>query len=65
MYIGYTTYQAVRTLSSAEQRDADRRAGELAKSLSSLWHSVTAPRVVRRRTRWSRRPQPGLRGAGL
>jgi hypothetical protein len=38
----YLIYQAERTMSTAEQRAADRCAGELAKSLASLWHSVTA-----------------------
>jgi hypothetical protein len=54
MQLTYMIYQAERTMSSAEQRAADRRAGELAKSLASLWHSVTALRARRRGIRRGR-----------
>jgi hypothetical protein len=41
----YLMYQAERTMSAAERRAADRQAGELARSLTRVWHSaVTALR---------------------
>jgi len=57
----YMSYQAQRTMSTAEQRAADRRAGELAKSLASLWHSVTALRVRRGILRGRHRSSPSSR----
>jgi hypothetical protein len=54
MNTGYLIYQAERTMSTAEQRSADRGAAELARSLGSLWRSAAAP------FRWARRTrQPG------
>ena len=37
MYPGYLIYQAERQLSDAEQREADRRRGELAKTLAEVF----------------------------
>jgi hypothetical protein len=49
MNTAYLTYQAERSMSTCEQRAADREAGELARSLAGLWRSVAAP------FRWARR----------
>lgn len=63
MNTAYLTYQAERTMSACEQRAADREAGELARSLANVWHSVAAPF---RWARWTRQPRrltqssPGL-----
>jgi hypothetical protein len=54
MNAGYLIYQAERTMSTAEQRAADRGAAELARSLGHLWRSAAAPFRRARRTR-----QPG------
>jgi hypothetical protein len=48
MNITYLVYQAERPMSTAEQREAYRAAGELARSLADMWRSVTAP------LRWAR-----------
>ena len=47
MNTSYVIYQAERTMSTAEQRAADHEAGELARSLARVWHSVGA--ALRRR----------------
>jgi hypothetical protein len=55
----YQIYQAERSMSPAEQRAADRRAGELAKELARAWHSVTAP------LRWARRTGVSAGGSAV
>lgn len=47
MNTSYLIYQAERTMSTAERREADHEAGELARSLARLWHPVAT--VLRRR----------------
>lgn len=47
MNTSYVIYQAERTMSAAEQREADHEAGELARSLARLWHPLAA--ALRRR----------------
>ena len=42
MNTSYLIYQAERPMSAAEQREADRETGELARSLARLWHPVAA-----------------------
>jgi hypothetical protein len=54
MNTGYQMYQAERTMSTAEQRAADRGAAELVRLLGGLWRSATAPF---RRARQPRQPQ--------
>jgi hypothetical protein len=49
MNTSYLIYHAERTKSGAEQREADRAAGELAASLSRLWRWLAAPRRASRR----------------
>lgn len=49
----YLIYQAERTMSTSERRAADRQAGELAKSLASLWHPAIALTARRRECRHS------------
>ena len=44
MYISYQLYQAGRDMSRREQLEADVRAGERAKSVARLWHSLVPPR---------------------
>jgi|HubBroStandDraft_2_1064218.scaffolds.fasta_scaffold125735_2 hypothetical protein len=56
MNTSYLIYQAERTKSAAEQREADRAAGEFAASLAGLWRRLAAPRRARRRG--SRAPAP-------
>jgi len=49
MNIAYMIYQAERTRTAAEQREADRCNGELAASLAGLWRSLATPlRLLRR-----------------
>lgn len=51
---GYVVYQAERTKSHAEQREADAQLGELAAAFAQLLHPLT--RTVRA---WRRQPGPG------
>jgi hypothetical protein len=44
MHFSYLLYQAGRDKSRREQLEADVRAGERAKSLARLWHSLLPPR---------------------
>jgi hypothetical protein len=44
MNFSYLLYQAERVKSPREQREADVRAGERAKSVARLWHSLLPPR---------------------
>ena len=44
MHFSYLLYQAERVKSPREQREADVRAGELAKSFAGLWHLLLPPR---------------------
>ena len=60
MNTGYLIYQAERTRSAAEQREADRSSAQLAASIGRMWRALTAP-VRSRRARGSR----GSRPAGL
>ena len=57
MNTGYLIYQAERTRSAAEQREADRSNAQLAASIGRIWQVLAAP-VRSRRTR-------GPRPAGL
>jgi hypothetical protein len=56
MNTGYLIYQAERTRSAAEQREADATHAELAASLTRLWHGLTAPLRSRRGGRRGARP---------
>ncbi len=47
MHTSYLIYQAERTRSTAEQREIDRRAGEVAASLARRWQSLAALRPRR------------------
>jgi len=42
MNISYLIYQAERTKTTSEQREIDRRTGELAASLARSWQSLAA-----------------------
>ena len=44
MHFSYLLYQAERVKSPREQREADVRAGERAKSFAGLWHLLLPPR---------------------
>lgn len=44
MYFSYLLYQAERVKSPREQREADVRAGERAKSFAELWHALLPAR---------------------
>jgi hypothetical protein len=44
MHFSYLLYQAGRVKSPREQLEADVRAGERAKRLAGLWHSLLPPR---------------------
>jgi len=44
MYFSYQLYQAGRVKSRREQLEADVRAGERAKSVARLWHSLLPAR---------------------
>ena len=44
MHFSYLLYQAERVKSPREQREADVRAGERAKSVARLWHVLLPPR---------------------
>ena len=61
MNTAYMIYQAERSRTAAEQREADRRNGELAASFARLWRSLAAP--LRSRRRAQRTDQQGLRAA--
>jgi len=44
MYFSYQLYEAGRVKSPREQREADARTGERAKSVALLWHSLLPAR---------------------
>lgn len=44
MHFSYLLYQAGRVKSPREQLEADARAGQRAKSVAQLWHSLLPPR---------------------
>lgn len=63
MNISYLIYQAERPRSSAEQREADVQAGELAASIARAGRAVKA--TVTRRARADRRQEPVIPGDDL
>jgi hypothetical protein len=44
MHFSYLLYQAGRVMSPREQLEADARAGQRAKSVAQLWHSLLPAR---------------------
>ena len=44
MYFSYQLYEAGRVKSPREQREADARIGEQAKSVARLWHALLPAR---------------------
>lgn len=54
MNTGYLIYQAERTMSPAQQREADIANAHLVASIASAWRALTGPRRSRRRA--PRRP---------
>jgi hypothetical protein len=64
MNTGYLIYRAERPLSRAEQRQVDITHAEMARTVSSLWHALTAPlRALRSAGRAA--GHPARRQAGL
>jgi len=56
MNITYLIYQAERPRSTAEQREADARAGEMAAALARIGHSLRRPVTRKQAARWAARP---------
>jgi hypothetical protein len=53
----YTIYQTERTKTAAEQREEDRRAGEIAATIANLCRSMTRPLRKARRHRTTTTPR--------
>ena len=64
MNISYLLYQAERPLTTAQQREADVTAGQLAAAIARPWHSLRHAVTGDAATRRSQRRTAGSRPAG-